>query len=348
MTEPVTGQELAEALASAAALGRTVALGGNFSKKAAGGGEVVISTRRLTRVLEYEPRDLTVSVEAGIPFAELSRLLAARGQMIPLDPPWTDEATIGGVLAMNQSGPRRRLYGTARDMVIGMTFATLEGKLVQSGGMVVKNVAGLDMAKLLIGSFGTLAAIASVNFKVHPIPEGTRTFARRFAQAGDAIAARNGILRSVLQPAAVDIEKASDGYTLLLQAGGNRAVLERYGRELAGFDVVEGAEESALWRRIREMAASFMKANPEGGVRSFACPLSEVGKVLERMPGAALARAGNGVVYGFFRRASDAADMRAEIGREMTGRDDFLTMEKIKLMFDPGRLLNRGGLHGCI
>lgn len=80
MTEPVTGQELAEALASAAALGRTVALGGNFSKKAAGGGEVVISTRRLTRVLEYEPRDLTVSVEAGIPFAEFagSWRLAAR------------------------------------------------------------------------------------------------------------------------------------------------------------------------------------------------------------------------------------------------------------------------------
>ena len=88
--------------------------------------------------------------------------------MIPLDPPFAQDATVGGVLAANQSGPRRRGYGTARDMVIGMTFATLEGKLIQTGGMVVKNVAGLDMAKMMIGSFGTLAAIATVNFRVHP------------------------------------------------------------------------------------------------------------------------------------------------------------------------------------
>ena len=80
--------------------------------------------------------------------------------MLPLDPPWLRESTVGGVIAANLSGPRRRLYGTARDMIIGMTFATLEGKLIKSGGMVVKNVAGLDMAKLMIGSFGTLAAIA--------------------------------------------------------------------------------------------------------------------------------------------------------------------------------------------
>ena len=96
--------------------------------------------------------------------------------MVPLDPPFADQATVGGVVAANSSGPRRRLYGTARDMVIGMRFATLEGKLVQSGGMVVKNVAGLDMAKLMIGSFGTLAAIAVVNFKLVPMPEAERSF----------------------------------------------------------------------------------------------------------------------------------------------------------------------------
>src|SRR5207253_4650689 len=98
---------------------------------------------------------------------------------------FAEQATVGGVVAANSSGPRRRLYGTARDMVIGMTFATLEGKLVQTGGMVVKNVAGLDMGKLMIGSFGTLAAIAVVNFKVHPIPV-TRTFLWNFVNVADA------------------------------------------------------------------------------------------------------------------------------------------------------------------
>ena len=83
--------------------------------------------------------------------------------------------TVGGVVAANISGSARRLYGTARDLVIGMTFATMDGKLVKTGGMVVKNVAGLDMGKLMIGSFGTLAAIASVNFKLVPKPAAART-----------------------------------------------------------------------------------------------------------------------------------------------------------------------------
>src|SRR6185295_2391395 len=146
-----------------------------------------------------------VSVEAGMPYAELSRILAENRQMVPLDPPFAQQASIGGVIATNSSGPRRRLYGTARDLVIGMTFATLEGKLVKSGGMVVKNVAGLDMGKLMIGSFGTLAAIAVVNFKVLPAPQVERLFLLSFDALDTAIAARNHILRSVLQPAAVDL-----------------------------------------------------------------------------------------------------------------------------------------------
>ena len=149
----------------------------------------------MARVLQYEPADLTISVEAGMRWADLTQLLASNQQMIPLDPPFSDSATVGGVVAANTSGPRRRLYGTARDVVIGMKFATLEGKLVHSGGMVVKNVAGLDMAKLMIGSFGTLAAIAVVNFKLAPIPEATRTFVAFASDAGDAMATRDRILR---------------------------------------------------------------------------------------------------------------------------------------------------------
>src|SRR3984893_10775611 len=146
------------------------------------------------RILQYEPRDLTISVEAGMRYSDLSNVLAQNRQMIPLDPPFANNATIGGILAANNSGPRRRLYGTARDLVIGMKFATLEGKLVQSGGMVVKNVAGLDMGKLMIGSFGTLAAIAVVNFKLTPSPEVERSFLLPFETLAAAIAARNRIL----------------------------------------------------------------------------------------------------------------------------------------------------------
>ena len=136
-------------LASAAAKKQTITLGGAFSKRLMGGpvepSDVTLSTAAMGRVLQYEPRDLTISVEAGMRYADLSSVLAQNRQMIPLDPPFANNATIGGIVAANSSGPRRRLYGTARDLVIGMKFATLEGKLIQSGGMVVKNVAGLDM-----------------------------------------------------------------------------------------------------------------------------------------------------------------------------------------------------------
>src|SRR5258707_778119 len=180
MLGPTTPEELAAQLAEANSRVQSVALGGNFTKAGMGGpvaaADVTISTAKLNRVLQYEPRDLTISVEAGITYRDLSRVLAEHRQMVPLDPHFSHDATVGGILAANVSGPRRRLYGTARDMVIGMTFATLEGKLIRTGGMVVKNVAGLDMGKLMIGSFGTLAAIATVNFRVHPVPPQTRTF----------------------------------------------------------------------------------------------------------------------------------------------------------------------------
>src|SRR5579864_7559967 len=172
---PHNPEDLASTLAGAASRRRTITLGGRFSKNKLGGpiepSAVTIATTSLTRVLSYEPKDLTISVEAGLPWAEFTGLLAENRQMVPLDPPFAALATVGGVVAANSSGPRRRLYGTARDLVIGMTFATLEGKLVKCGGMVVKNVAGLDMGKLMIGSFGTLAAIATVNFKVQPAPQ---------------------------------------------------------------------------------------------------------------------------------------------------------------------------------
>src|SRR5580704_7744391 len=146
---PGSAEELAECLADAGAHRRRVAVCGNSTKDRMAGpiaqSDVTISTAALNTVLEYEPRDLTISVGAGISYCELSRILAEHQQMIPLDPPFSDRATLssratmGGIMAANTCGPRRRLFGSARDMVIGMTFATLEGKLVKTGGMVVKN-----------------------------------------------------------------------------------------------------------------------------------------------------------------------------------------------------------------
>jgi len=369
MIVPGSADELAEALVSAQHNHQTIQLCGNSTKDRMGGpispADVQISTAKLNRVLQYEPNDLTISVQAGITYRELSSVLAEHRQMVPLDPPFSDNATMGGIVAANASGPRRRLYGTARDMVIGMTFLTLEGKLIRSGGMVVKNVAGLDMGKLMIGSFGTLAPIAVINFRLHPMPAATRTFVQEFVRVAEVIAARDKVLKSQLQPAAIDIVKSTAGYDLMIQAGGSTAVLNRYTREVEGARVVEGGAEQPLWDRVREFTPQFLREHENGVVVRISCTLTEVGRVLEALPAPALARAGSGVCYGYF---SQVGDLR-HIGDLYRGKSvvefapqsvreaaelwpdpgsDFAMMKKVKEMFDPQYLLNRGRLYGRI
>jgi glycolate oxidase FAD binding subunit len=380
IVRPGSGEELAGALAECAAASRTITLGGAFSKNGMGGlaarADVTISMAGLNRVLQYEPGDLTISVEAGMPWLELTRLLAGNRQMIPLDPPLAAQGTVGGVVATNLSGPRRRLYGTARDMVIGMKFATLEGKLAQSGGMVVKNVAGLDMAKLLIGSFGTLAAMVSVNFKVTPAPAATRTFIEVFSTPAQAVAARDRLIRSVLQPAAVDVLTPAaaeavglaGGYALLAAVGGSEALLDRYNRELSGAEVFEGDAERSLWEAVEEFAPRFRVGHSEGVVVRFSHTLSALPEVLAAAAAECLvSRAASGVSYlcarsvkeaaaalksmparGVVEWAPDAVRASANLDLWPSPGDDFAMMEKIKETFDPRRLLNRGRLYGRI
>src|SRR5439155_4835601 len=220
------------------------------------------------------------------------------------------------VIASNTSGPRRRLYGTARDMVIGMKFATLQGKLVQSGGMVVKNVAGLDMAKLMIGSFGTLAAIAVVNFKLMPMPEVERSFLLPFDSVSAAVAARNRILRGPLQPAAIDLLSPPAGATLgnrawllALHTGGNAAAVDRYEQEfaqLADGVAYENGRQQILWAHVENLTPRFLDEHADGAVVRASCTLEELEKVMASFEGWAVGRSGSGVCYGYF-GTTDAA-----------------------------------------
>jgi glycolate dehydrogenase FAD-binding subunit len=340
--------------------------------------DLKVSTRSLNRILQYEPTDLTLSVEAGASFAEVSRVLAENRQMIPLDPPFADAATIGGVIATNGSGPRRRLYGSARDHVIGMQFATMEGKLVQSGGMVVKNVAGLDMGKLMIGSFGTLAAITVVNFKVSPKPAIEQTSLLSFETLDAALNARDKIIRSVLQPSAVDLlnpvaatQMGRRGFVLAVQYGGNAAVVARYQRELAALGsshTLEGEPEATFWRGVQDYARTFTEKYAEGAVVRISCTLTQLGEVVSSLDGPVIARAASGVCYAYFVR-TDAAAKWLATARQRPWRcvvefspesekarldlwpvpgDDFAMMKKVKQMFDPGDLLNHGRLFRLI
>jgi len=373
---PSTAAELADILREAAGRGQTIALAGNSTKRRMAGpiepAAVSITTMSLRRVMQYEPRDLTISVDAGLGWRELENLLAGNRQMVPLDPPFADSATVGGVIAANSSGPRRRLYGTARDLVIGIQFATLEGKLVQAGGMVVKNVAGLDMAKLMIGSFGTLAAITTVNFKLQPQPEVERSFVVPFDSAAAVLAARDQVLRGQLQPAAMDVLSpgAAGGiglhqWALALRVGGNAAAVQRYEREFAQFGgtrAFENDNQRALWRHVEDFTPTFLRVNEDGAVVRASCTLKEIEAVMASFPGAAIARAGTGVCYGYFERSAAAVEWLAaqrwkavlEFAPDDRRRTadlwprsggDLEIMRRVKGLFDPSNLLNRGRLY---
>ncbi|HUQ92352.1 MAG TPA: FAD-binding oxidoreductase [Bryobacteraceae bacterium] len=366
---PATPEELAYALRESASADKRIELIGKGSKRRAGGAsgaaDVQITTARLDRVLQYEPKDLTVSVQPGLPYAQFTEMLAKDGYMVPLDPPFAANATLGGAISANSSGPRRRVYGSARDLVIGMQFATLEGKLIQTGGMVVKNVAGLDMGKLLIGSLGTLAAITVLNFKLIPKPHGSRTFVFEFPDLRDAIALRDKVIRSVLQPVAIDLLNPAaagrKGWVLAIGVNGNEAVLRRYTRELSGGAMIEDEEERAFWHLVQEFTARFVAVNPEGAVVRSSVPLAFVGEAVGKLPGAVVARAGNGVIYSHVTNATQAgaalrvgkalmefgpASREASLDMWPNVDSGFAVMQRIKEMFDPKKLLNRGRFYG--
>ncbi len=340
--------------------------------------DVTVFTTELKRVLEYEPNDLTISVEAGHNFHDLQDFLSRRNQMIALDPPFLFKSTVGGVVAANSSGPLRRAYGTARDLVIGMKFAMLNGKVASAGGMVVKNVAGLDLAKLMIGSFGTLGVLTSVNFRLHPLPEETSTFLYSFPDLETALQKRDSVIRSPLRPLAMDLisppaaaRLGESGFILAIRAGGSKMVIRRYERELSYCDRLSGDDENLWWDQLREFPAEFMKRQNKGVILRIGTTLSEMGALLRSISGAFIARASSGVTYLYISSwqgvapfwdnaaknnwsvAVEFAPDETRASKDLwllrsgsTSDASFAMMKKIKQMFDPNNLLNRARMYG--
>src|SRR5207249_445070 len=190
--------------------------------------DLVLETTSLGGIVEHVPADLTVTVGAGTRFRELEDALARAGQMLALDPPHADAATIGGIVAANSSGFRRARYGGVRDLLIGTRCALVDGTVASAGGRVVKNVAGYDVNKLLIGSFGTLAVITECTFKVTPLPVATAGLRARFRRAADAYAAADLVARTPARPAALAIDgRARDAWELVVLAEGEPAAVDR-------------------------------------------------------------------------------------------------------------------------
>jgi glycolate oxidase FAD binding subunit len=169
----------------------------------AGDVDVLLRTTLLDRVVEYSPADLVVEVEAGTTLAALQTVLAENGQRLALDPPDPEHATIGGLLATNTFGPRRARFGSLRDLIVGISIVRADGERVRGGGKVVKNVAGFDLPKIAVGSLGTLGLIVTATFRLHPIPQSTRTLGVGAVPAAGVRAIVAAITAARIEPAAL-------------------------------------------------------------------------------------------------------------------------------------------------
>jgi glycolate oxidase FAD binding subunit len=188
--EPGTESELAKVLRLSNEAGLAVIPRGGGTKLGWGNAparaDLILSTERLTKIIEHAWADLTVTVEAGCTIQKLQETLAQHGQRLALDPLWPEKATVGGVLSTNDSGALRLRFGAQRDLIIGATIALPDGTLASSGGRVVKNVAGYDLPKLVTGALGTLGVITRAVFRLHPLPRNTRSFSVSAANAEEA------------------------------------------------------------------------------------------------------------------------------------------------------------------
>jgi glycolate dehydrogenase FAD-binding subunit len=249
--------EAADALATAARERRTLLFEGAGTALEWGAPvaepDLVVETSGLDRVLSHAPEDWTVGVEAGMPLTRLQELLAPAGQWLPVDPPSGDAgATLGGLLACGDAGPRRLKYGGLGDLVIGATLVLGDGTVARTGGDVIKNVAGYDLAKLMAGSLGAFGLVARLNLRVHPLPAATTTLALPADDAGRALGAARAVMRSPLEPVAVEW----DGRQLLIRFQGTGESAAERGRlapdipGLAAARVLGAEAERAAWQRL--------------------------------------------------------------------------------------------------
>jgi glycolate oxidase FAD binding subunit len=339
---PSTPEELAAVLQSADSAGEAVTPVGGGTQLDLGMPlsrlTTIVETTGLDHVVEYEPADLTITVEAGIRFSELQRILGEQGQFLALDPPLADGATIGGLIATNASGPLRFSYGTARDLVIGTRVANPDGTLTRAGGRVVKNVAGYDLNKLYIGSLGTLAVIVELSFKLAPIPPAHATVVGQLPRPAAARSLIGDAVRSPLSPLAIELIGTS---RVAFRVGGYPQAVERQRRDLSSLIVQHGGSpvdvEPSFWDG---MVQERVRARQRDVVVKAAAPISasvSLVEILEQRLGdlnpVVWAHAGSGVAYAACDAPSDVSSL-AEIRGAVSalGENASLVVERCPTM----------------
>jgi glycolate dehydrogenase FAD-binding subunit len=320
-------------------------------------------TRRLNRILEHNVGDFTAVLEAGVPLAQAQAAFGAEGQMLALDPPLGegDAATIGGVIATNDCGPLRHRYGGVRDLVVGMTVVLSDGTIAKSGGKVIKNVAGYDLAKLFAGSFGTLGLIASVAVRLHPAPARSATLT---GSSDDPERLGRAALRLAALPLEAECLEAGwerDAGWLSLRFGGTTAAEQaeaaRSHLELDGV-TIEADDDGDIWALRRGLQRGELVVKVAGRPTDLPTVIREA----RRAGGTVVSRAALGLSWINLPAGADVAVVREALAPRactvLDGADRveqpwpavdpgvLAVMERIKARFDPDRAFKPGTFVG--
>jgi glycolate oxidase FAD binding subunit len=218
---------------------------------------------RLSGIVEYQSSEFTFTALAGTPLALVNQVLAEYRQYLPFDPLLAERgATLGGTVAAGVSGPGRYHYGGVRDFILGIRYVNGEGELVRSGGKVVKNAAGFDFSKLMVGSRGELGALVELSFKVFPKPQTFATLVKEYPHLDDALQGMQKAGSVRLDIDAIDLAPLSEGsspsYGVWVRLGGLSKMLpvrlQRLGDGLGPGRVLQEGEDSLFWQQARELA----------------------------------------------------------------------------------------------
>jgi FAD/FMN-containing dehydrogenase len=259
-----------------------------------------VDLHALNRLIEHNPEDLTVTVEAGITLGDLQAVLARAAQWLPIDPPHPEKTSIAQVLSSDLTGPRRFGFGTIREHLIGLRVVLADGQVIRSGGKVVKNVAGYDLLKLFVGSEGTLGVMVEATFKLRPVPESEQMLQWRcgcFSEADERIQA---LLESELTPVILDLHNLEENSAEAVKRAGEECVI------VAGFAGVRQEVEWQIAQAARlgwtepgnlDYQARFFDEQV-GAINKYSVLPSRCVEVIRATgPAPFVARAGNGVIY---------------------------------------------------
>ncbi len=336
-----------------------------------------LSTVRLGRVIQHEPRDLTITVEAGMVLGQLNGLLKDHRQRLSIDPPHGGSSTIGGICATNDSGPLRYRYGTMRDLVVGMEVIDAQGIFTRSGGRVVKNAAGYGMYRLHIGAMGTLGVMTEMTLRLQPLSEAFRLAVVRCADGDEAEANLAAVMAGRTRPVLIELvrHRGDGALTHALGGGDWHLVLgfedcreavdwqcEHVRTALAApVDILDEDESEKAYGVLREWpgrsaVVSFKATMTSSQVAVFVAWAGDRGFDL-------LSHAGNGIVYGQSNDPTtlEAADDLAALAADGAGqiawrslppnanvelwqpvRADLAMMRRIKQRFDPVGIFSPG------